>query len=65
MEEVSRPPMGMCKECGEGHEIWPELVRGTAECRCGSRSFTVVTADEYDRIQGAQEHRQPLDTLPE
>lgn len=63
MAEASRSMMGACTECGEAREVWPELVRGTAVCRCGSKTFTLETAMDEAPIRGEEAHRQPLEPM--
>lgn len=63
MTEASQSMMGACTECGEAGEVWPELVRGTAVCRCGSETFTLKTAVEAAPTGGAEAHRQPLEPM--
>lgn len=63
MAEASRSMMGACTECGEAREVWPELVRGTAVCRCGSETFTLETGMEEGRTRVEEADRQPLEPM--
>lgn len=55
--------LGVCIECYRARPVWPALVRGVAQCSCGSKSFTLSSGTTSHPPADDDGSREPLESV--